>query len=351
MGVFRFANAVSDMGKFINTYKVIYKNLKDASDFNHDDARDVLIRHSLVSSSGAIGQEAVNRSVRDDRSLDPLYNQVKMYSEVFRMLGWYKPSISRGDFSFTHLSEYVAEADINLSKKLFEFSVKHIVAPNPLVEIKGGNLLRPFPFILKLMHHSDGVLTRDEMIVTILNCQSDREESYFEAALEKVSSLRKNYSRIGEALNEIMISNKISKPTLENYTRFPLGTLKYLNWANPARSREIYPNKTVNGYFITDYGIEQSERIQSKVDIRHDEILRFDISIRAAFTLLMLYRNLEELEYDLGDDLLDCLKKLDVQCAPLLDKFGIRNSRDILYSPIQESSFEEIEFAEKMTND
>ena len=78
--MFRFSNAVSDISKFIDTYKSLYVDLKDHNDFTHDDATESLISKGLVSSSGAIGNEAMKRSRREDRSRDPLYNQLKMYS-------------------------------------------------------------------------------------------------------------------------------------------------------------------------------------------------------------------------------------------------------------------------------
>ena len=102
MGVFRFSNAVSDIRKFIETYKVIYGELKETKNFTHDDATNTLIQHGLVSSSGAIGDEAINRSRRDDRSRDPLYNQLKMYSEIYRMLGWYHPGTKRTTFKISY---------------------------------------------------------------------------------------------------------------------------------------------------------------------------------------------------------------------------------------------------------
>ena len=69
MGIFRFSNAVSDIRKFIDTYKVFYDKLKDEVDFTHDKGVKVLIENGLASSSGAIGQEAIKRSKRENRSL------------------------------------------------------------------------------------------------------------------------------------------------------------------------------------------------------------------------------------------------------------------------------------------
>ena len=93
-GIFRFSNAVSDIGKFISTYKQLYYHFVEYTNegkyFNHDDAAKFLALNGLATSLGAVGKEAFNRSTRDDKSRDPLYNQHKSYSEMFRMLGWYE---------------------------------------------------------------------------------------------------------------------------------------------------------------------------------------------------------------------------------------------------------------------
>ena len=173
MGVFRFANPGSDIKKMISTYRTIYKELKDQDVFGHDDGRDAMIKYGLMSSSGAIGEEAVRRSEREDRSRDPLYNQHKMYSEVFRMLGWYKPGTQRTNFRFTEFGEYISEASDNLGDNIFEFCATHIASPSPLVEVKGGNVLRPFAILLRLANDLGGVITKDEIIWGVINSKYD----------------------------------------------------------------------------------------------------------------------------------------------------------------------------------
>ena len=122
-GVFRFSNAVSDIRKFIATYQQLHHELKGTPNFTHDDATKALISHGLVSSSGAIGDEALRRSTREDRSRDPLYNQHKMYSEIYRMLGWYEPGTARTNFNFPEYGEYLLTSDERLLKKHFELNV------------------------------------------------------------------------------------------------------------------------------------------------------------------------------------------------------------------------------------
>lgn len=345
MGVFRFSNAISDIKKFIGTYKIIYSELKDKSDFNHDDARDALIKHGLVSSSGAIGLEAVSRSLRKNRSLDPLYNQLKMYSEIYRMLGWYKPSTNRGNFQFTEISEYIYEAEDQLLKRIFELSTLNIVSPNPLVEVKSGNVLRPFPMILTLMEKSGGVLTRDEIIITVLNCQSDLTTDYLSAAVDKIKYLREDFKNVAVELKLIMAENNIARTTLENYTRFPLGALIYNNWAKPERTTKIYKDSKVNAYFLTDFGHAYVSNLKNLLDVRSEDLTEFTLEVRGSFSLLMFFKNLENLDYIIDDETTALMSKLEITCKPILDKFQIKDVDKIIYSRIQQSNDEEKEYA------
>jgi hypothetical protein len=69
---------------------------------------EVMTEHFQASSLGAVGATARSRSTEIDRSRDPLYNQLKMYSEVYRMLGWLRPAGRRLEFTTTILGDQVA---------------------------------------------------------------------------------------------------------------------------------------------------------------------------------------------------------------------------------------------------
>ncbi|MBT7402170.1 hypothetical protein HN777_00070 [Candidatus Woesearchaeota archaeon] len=347
MGVFRFSNAVSDIRKFIQTYTVLYSELKNTKNFSHDDATDVLIKHGLVSSSGAIGEEAKKRSQRTDRSRDSLYNQHKMYSEIYRMLGWYEPGNKRTNFNFTEFGKYIIDATDSLLIAHFEFSATHIVSPNPLVEVRGRNILRPFPLILKLMNDMEGVITRDEIILGVLNCQNDKASGFYERTLEYLTALRGSCARVKREIVRMKRSNDItSDDTLKNYTRFPLASLRFLNWAEDKRNKEIY-DKSINAYHITDKGKKKVQELQVCTDIRNEELQGFSMDARASFTLLMIYINLERIGYDINN-VEKFIEELTENSKSILTKYGIKDKGKILYSAIQESQPNELKEAHKL---
>ena len=69
------------------------------------------------------------------------------------------------NFKLSEYGSYIAETTDNaVIKKLVSINVLHIVSPNPLTNVKGGDTLRPFPMILKLMLKLDGIITSEEKI-------------------------------------------------------------------------------------------------------------------------------------------------------------------------------------------
>lgn len=346
MSVLRFPNAVSDIAKFIDTFKKLYSNLNNEAVFTHDDATNVLVNLGLASSSGAIGQEALRRSTRADRTRDPLYNQHKMYSEVYRMLGWYQPGSQRTNFTFTDLASTINEATDIKQKKIFEECVIGITFPNFLVENRGGNNIRPFLFLLKIMNSLGGLILRDEIIVSVLNLNNDREHNILKKQINKILKLRTDYKLLTSELLELSHINETQINTLQNYTRFILGTLVYNGWAIQIREKSIY-NKKLVSYKLTDYGKSFIDGLNYKIDIRHSDIVDFNIETRASFTLLSFYSFYKRIGYSL-EEYRDIIKELITKCEPIFTKFKIESIDDVIYYPIQQSTREEIDLANQI---
>jgi hypothetical protein len=343
MGVLRFPNPGSDLLRFISTFSSIYNELKGKNNFTHDDTRDAAIKHGLVSSSGAIGAEAVKRSVRNNRALDPLYNQLKMYSELYRILGWLKPGTKNTNFNFTELSPYVAEANSSVQMRIFEECLLSIVFPNPLLENRSGNNVRPFPLILRLAQVLNGVIFRDEIIISIFPLQNDKPQDTLAKLVAQIKNIRGDSKKLFIAKNKLSRETKIMETTLENYTRFPLGSIKGVNWFQSGSVRSAY-DKSMQGYSLTEVGTERANQMNNLIDVRHEDIGKFDLASRSAFTLLMHYIFLERCGFDIlpFEQMLDDLKE---KIQPILTKLNVSFPRQIFYSPTQQSTSEELKNA------
>ena len=88
----RFPNPGSDIDMFIYIFKEIYDILSTKPLFSLYDMAIAMINKKLASSGGFIGVKAFTTSLRKDSSHDRLYNQCKMYAELYRSFGWISSS-------------------------------------------------------------------------------------------------------------------------------------------------------------------------------------------------------------------------------------------------------------------
>ena len=179
----------------IRNYQLIYdaagREMVDT--FNLDFMTTVLTDNYQASSRGAVGASARERSADVDRSRDPLYNQLKMYSEVYRMLGWIRPSNRRLEFTTTILGAQVADDFAGRPDLVFGLLRQCLLAvcfPNPVTENIGVTNQRPFTWLLRLTAALGGTITRHEMILGLLAVVDDRRPDAFPKALSTIRSLR-----------------------------------------------------------------------------------------------------------------------------------------------------------------
>ena len=339
-GIFRFSNAVSDIGKFINTYKKLYHHFvaytEEDKFFNHDDAARYLALNGLATSLGAVGEEALNRSTRDDKSRDPLYNQHKSYSEMFRMLGWYETGDMQTNFRIPEYGAYVAETESeDVLKKLFSLNVLHIVSPNPLTTVKGGNILRPFATILKLMLLLDNVIFRDEIILGVLACEDDTDVASLQSIARQIRATRRQgYDFLENEFQQLMANNGInSSDTLRNYTRFPISALKWTGWTEPT-TLDTY-GKKLKFLKLTPVGKQLAISLNAIPDIRLNDIQSYDIEEQASFVALSNLQKLGAVGFDL-DEYLSCIEILKQKCENIIRDKNIDND-GYLFFGYQES--------------
>lgn len=341
-GVFRFSNAVSDISKFIQTYKSIYQHfIPETSQghyFDHRDAYQFLANTGLASSLGAIGAEAIRRSERDDTSRDPLYNQHKMYSEMYRMLGWYEPGTKQTNFNLPEYGYYIANFPDNAVKELFGINVLHIVSPNPLTAVKGGNILRPFPLLLRIMNRLGGIICRDEMILTVLACPSDRDSSYIQSAVKKILDLRtQGHAALKRAIVDLMAENGLgSMATLQNYTRFPIATLKWMEWAQSENLKSIYRGTNVTCLNLSEKGRSLANTLENVTDIRYGELSQYSEDAIAAFVIWSNFFQLRKAGFCISDSYSE-ISILEEKASKILSDYSLSLDSEMLFFGFQEA--------------
>lgn len=222
----RFPNPGSDIPTFIHIFQTLYSYLKEQGLFSLDDMSKTLTEMNLAASSGYVGEQALKLSTRTDRSRDPLYNQSKMYAELYRSLGWITSSEEKALlYTFTLLGDHVAAAKVD-PKSIFEESVLGINYPNQIIDNKSQDASRTFAAILLSALEMDGLTCRDEIIVGAMNV-NDMDMVAFGAMVAKLKTFRGNIKNLQAAIKELSEKTKIQINTLQNYTRFPMSVLMY----------------------------------------------------------------------------------------------------------------------------
>ena len=267
----RFPNPGSTISNFVEVYNAAFRQL-NGQVFDLDSMVAAIVEENLATSSGYMGVEAISRSTRRDRSRDPLYNQLKMYAELFRALGWIHPTEQSAlNFAFTLLGRQVAEAKQHYLQLMGE-TVLGISYPSHVLDIRGGQELRPFAFLLLTMLASDAALSRDEMIVGPLSADSDRSEDAVPRVAALVGTMRTDPKNIAAAMTRVAAEQNVQVNTLKNYTRWPIAVMRDLGWTEKARRPFLSGGRSFEVHQLTDAGRRVAEGVSASADMRLDQV-------------------------------------------------------------------------------
>lgn len=325
----RFPNPGSDIPSFIRIFQALYTYLSDKAWFGLDDMSATLTSMNLAASSGHVGEQALALSTRSDRSRDPLFNQSKMYAELFRTLGW----IVSDDpdkalrFRFTLLGDHAAAADVD-PKAFFEESVLGINYPNNIIATKGTEASRVFYAILRSAMQLEGSICRDEIILGILN-KSDVGYGGIDGIVTYIRSLRGSATRLDQAIDEASARIGIQVNTMQNYTRFPLAVMQYCGWFDRAPTKRFYPDGRPTIMFnLTAYGQERAVQLERAADIRLPLIELQPTEKQKALIRLGFYSMLKRANFDISP----ALAQIAADNALMQDDI---TNKEIIFSPYQ----------------
>lgn len=294
----RFPNPGSNIDSYIRIFYELFEALRDEVSFDLDDMMKVLVDRNLATSSGYTGQEALNRSLRQDRSRDPLYNQSKMYSEIYKILGWIHPFPDRAlKFRFTFLGAHAASAtrDIN---SLFKECIIGIAYPNEILGVAGNYALRPFITILRTANDLGGFIYRDEMIVGPMCLSDDRDTEAYQRMIDELRSIRGNWKLLQQRMQDMTKGRGIATNTAQNYTRFPIGVLDWSGWITKERMSGIY-SSSLSFLKLTDLGYKVLADYKTNYDLRAKDLDHLSDDCKAAVSRLSVYKMLERAGFDI----------------------------------------------------
>lgn len=334
----RFPNPGSTIQNFVRVYGAAFERLNGRI-VDVDDIKEAVVAANLATSSGYMGEEAVARSTRKDRSRDPLYNQLKMYAELFRTLGWlHSTSQTALNFTFTLLGEQVVAAGRDFWPLLDE-CVLGIVYPTPVLAIKGDYELRPFAFILRLMAISGGHLSRDEMIIGPLSARSDRGQHRLGSVAAHIGAARASAAAMEDAVAAVAAARNTQVNTLQNYTRWPIALLRDSGWMEAGQGK-FRDGRTYRTWQLTDKGRALAQRVGAAVDLRVDDLMALSAEARSAVSVVAHFKMLERAGFEISP-LAERIAQAEATAAPVFERLGT-NGNDLLFSPFQSLPPEEI---------
>jgi len=316
----RIPNPGSDIDGFIRIFREIHPLLEYKVGFGIDDISKALVATNNVTAQGAIGQEALRRSTRKNRSLDPIYNQSKMYSELYRSHGWLQSTDSSLIFCVTMLGHHMATAVD--PRALMKECLLGMAFPNEVLNVKGDQTLRVFGTILQAIA-ALGDLSRDEMIAGPMSIPSDSRPELIDAMIQDLSRLRAQKGALDKRLNKISRQRQIKRgSTMGNYTRYPMAALTWAGWAT----------KTKPGVLkVTDEGRKVAKRIRASRDFRVTDFHALAGPVKRPLIVSTSYRMLERAGFDL-----ETVSGILVQEEETLYGAGIPNG--VMFSPFQQLS-------------
>lgn len=329
----RFPNPGSTINNFVAVYTAAINELRGC-EVTLDNLLAATVRANLATSSGHSGHEAIARSTRPDRSRDPLYNQLKMYAELFRALGWLHPTDRRALINrFTLLGEQVVAAGPHYSSLLGE-CVLGIAHPSHTLTIKGDYNLRPFSAILQTMLQCDGALSRDEMIVGPLSVSSDRTRKDIFNVASRINELRRHPDELYAAMADLVHVRGVKRTTFENYTRWPIAVMRDLGWARKDKLPYRDSNKTFQVHRLTDIGEAIAYRVSKSADLRADQVDTLPTQYKSALALTTHYSMLSRSGFDISH-VQNSLSEISETYLKALERLEIDPEQPLLFSPFQ----------------
>ena len=331
--MWRFPNPGSDIANFVAVYTAAFKEY-NGSVVTLDNIVKTTVAANLATSSGYMGTEAIARSTRANRSNDPLFNQLKMYAELFRTLGWLRSTDGQAlKCTFTLLGEQLVAAGQHWQGLVGE-TVLGITYPSHVIALKGGHNIRPFATILKTMLACDHYLSRDEIIVGPLSATTDRKTEDITKIASQITALRSDPSAIKTALHSLSVDQNVQINTLKNYTRWPLAIMRTLDWTEIKDEVFCQGSPAVPVYRLTSHGREKAKELAHANDLRIDQIDALPFEKKYALARCAHFQMMGRAGFDLTSVMDELDQRNELYCNAL-ETLGCLPEQLTLFSPFQ----------------
>lgn len=322
----RFRNPGTQYTTQVQVFKELYKEYKKAPSFDLDDMAATITKTKLMTAYGYAGDAALALSNTENDSLNSTKMNVKMYAEVFRLLGWVTSAGSDSyPLTFTYIGEHAALADDVLP--LYEQCVLGINNPQEIMDVKYDEKVRFFKAALFSLEDLDGIMYKHELCLGPMSID-DLDYEQYKRMITYLKRLRGSYDRYQVAYQELCDRLQVKSTLPDNSTRLPIAFMKTCNWVVSERTRSLYPPKPMECLRLTEHGKEVAASLHRVKDLRIDEYYTYPTETRKALIRLGVYSMLSRAGYDTFP-VQDTIEQDETVCANILQ------GKELLFSPYQ----------------
>ena len=325
----KFRNPGSNIETQIFIFKALYDGLKGNASFTTADMGNVIANSNLMSAYGHSGERALEISSKKKASLNSTQMNMKMYAEVFRMLGWIAPADRKKSYpvSFTFIGECAANGSYESAVSLAEQALLGYVTPSEASgRVKYTERARVFPHMLRTLRDLVGVMYKHELCLGPMSFDDD-EETYSEM-IQKIKSLRGDHSRLQNAFSDLCENLGMKKSSVDNSTRLPLGLMSGLGWIRSGvRNKTLY-RRSLQCFEITSKGESRLEDIRTMLDIRLEQYYNLNDTMKPSAIRSGTYSLLARAGFDISS--VEESYEADNQILDL-----ISGGQELLFSPYQ----------------
>lgn len=326
----RFRNPGSNIETQIQIFQALYSALKSKPHFNLVDMERVMAEISLVTAYGYAGDQALAITSKRSDSLNSTKMNMKMYAEVFRMLGWIAPA-NRGKsypVRFTLIGACAGNSNFEGAASLAEEALMGFVNPAEINHnVKYTERVRFYPLVLRTLRKLDGIMYKHELCLGPMSCD-DNEEDSFEAMIARLKSLRGDASRLSDAFGNLAQELNMTRQSVDNSTRLPIGLLSGLGWIeNGVKNKSLY-NKSLTCFRINEKGSARLDEYLAMTDLRLDDFQSLRPDLQEPAIRVGAYSMLERAGFDV-----DSVSEVREADADALE--SLLDGKELIFSPYQ----------------
>lgn len=323
----KFRNSGTDARTQLGILKILVDQF-EGKIFGLPEFAAAIADNNLMTAYGYTGETALARSNVGDASRNSANMNVKMYAEVFRILGWLSSYNEDSAYPLivTELGKYVARSDDPM--RLYEQCLLGISSPQEMMDgVHYEEKVRFFLCALKTLEKLGGVMYKHELCMGPMSV-NDTDPAEFNAMISRLNGIRGSYQGYKNAWSEFCLSLNMKPTSVDNQTRFPVGALTACGWIEKIRSNAVYPPKALQCIKLTDRGAKAAKSVENCKDLRLDEFNTYNHDVQDALIRLGFYQLLGRAGYDLEP--VEAILSEDRK-----DTCDVTGGRELLFSPYQ----------------